>query len=120
MARLRKAVRRPVEAAGNMIDLIEKKRRTLAQLCQRFHVCRLDVFGSAAVGDFDESSSDLDFLVEFDESVADRRFDNYFELLRALQHLFGKPIDLVEPGGLKNPYFMRHVNETRKQLYVAP
>ncbi len=103
-----------------MIELIEKKRRTLVQLCQKFHVCRLDVFGSAAVGDFDEASSDLDFLVEFDEGVADRRFDNYFDLLRALQHLFGKPVDLVEPGGMENPYFIQHVNKTRKQLYVAP
>lgn len=102
-----------------MIELIEKKSQELAQLCQKYHVTRLDIFGSAAMDDFNESTSDLDFLVEFDESINDRRFDNYFDLLRALQHLFAIPVDLVEAGGLSNPFFIKQVNETRRQLYAA-
>jgi uncharacterized protein len=38
-------------------------------LCRRFHVRRLDVFGSAARGDFDPEHSDVDFIVEFDRSA---------------------------------------------------
>lgn len=102
-----------------MIKLIEKKSQELTQLCQRYHVSRLDIFGSAAMDDFDESTSDLDFLVEFDESVNDYRFDNYFDLLRALQDLYAKPVDLVEVGGLSNPFFIKQVNATRRQIYVA-
>lgn len=102
-----------------MEAFIEQNRQILADLCRKYHVSRLDVFGSAAVGDFDESSSDIDFLVEFNQTVNDRRFDNYFELLRELERLFGRTVDLVEPGGLRNPYFIRRVNETRKQVYAA-
>ena len=76
------------------------------------------MFGSAATGEF-EASSDIDFLVEFDDKVNNRRFDNYFDLHRALEKLFARPVDLVEPGGLRNPYFIRRVNETRKQVYVS-
>lgn len=101
-----------------MVSLIDKHRKALVDLCQKHHVRRLDVFGSAATGDFDRSS-DIDFLVEFDSKINPRRFDNYFDLYRALEQLFGRRIDLVEPGGLRNPYFIRRVNETRRQIYVS-
>ena len=101
-----------------MVSLIDKHHEALVALCRKYHVERLDVFGSAARGDF-VKSSDIDFLVEFDSEVTQRRFDNYFELHRALEKLFARPIDLVEPGGLRNPYFIRQVNQTRKQIYAA-
>lgn len=101
-----------------MVGLIERHLEALIELCREYHVKRLDVFGSAAAGDF-EDTSDIDFLVEFDSEVGRRRFDNYFDLHRALERLFARPIDLVEPGGLRNPYFIRQVNETRRQIYVS-
>ena len=45
--------------------LIEDKREPLNQLCKRFSVQRLELFGSASDGRFDRETSDLDFLVEF-------------------------------------------------------
>ncbi|UCF14357.1 MAG: nucleotidyltransferase domain-containing protein [Phycisphaerales bacterium] len=102
-----------------MVSLIDKNREALIKLCRAHHVRRLDVFGSAATDDFD-SSSDIDFLVEFEDTAAPRRFDNYFDLHRALEKLFARPIDLVEPGGLSNPYFIHQVNATRRQIYAAP
>ncbi len=101
-----------------MVSLIDKHREELIALCRKYHVERLDVFGSAASGDFIKSS-DIDFLVEFDSEVTPCRFDNYFNLHRALENLFARPVDLVEPGGLRNPYFIHQVNQTRKQIYAA-
>lgn len=101
-----------------MEKIIEDKQAQLHELCRRFHVSRLEVFGSASIGRLREDS-DLDFLVEFDDSVGSSRFDTFFELLESLKQLFGRPIDLVEPGGLSNPYFLKRVNETRRPLYVA-
>ncbi|MBN1806530.1 MAG: nucleotidyltransferase domain-containing protein [Sedimentisphaerales bacterium] len=101
-----------------MVSLIDEHSEELIALCRKYHVERLDVFGSAASGDF-VKSSDIDFLVEFNSDVAQSRFDNYFNLHRALEELFARPIDLVEPGGLRNPYFIRRVNQTRKQIYAA-
>ena len=101
-----------------MESVINEKKEQLAALCRRHGVKRLDVFGSAAEGDF-TSSSDIDFVVEFDDSVGDRRFDNFFELLEGLKRLFGRGVDLVEPGGLRNPYFIRRVEQTRREIYVG-
>ena len=101
-----------------MNSIIEEKKEQVVELCRKHYVSRLDVFGSAAVGDF-TPSSDVDLVVEFDDSVGRRRFDNFFELLDALKVLFGRSVDLVEPGGLRNPYFARRLQQTREPIYVA-
>jgi len=102
-----------------MTHIIEQNRAKLAELCKKYHVSELDVFGSAAAGDFNEQTSDIDLLVEFDSSVRVNRFDNFFALLEELQQLFNRPVDLVEPGGLKNPYFIDAVEKTRRNIYAA-
>ena len=101
-----------------MVSVIEDKMKELVGLCGRYHVSRLDVFGSVATEDM-HAASDLDFLVEFDAAVQDNRFDNFFAFQGALKSLFNRPVDLVEPGGLRNPYFIQSVNETRKVVYAA-
>ncbi len=97
---------------------IESYSIELPELCRRHYVKRLDIFGSAATGELKESS-DIDLLVEFDEEVNPRRFDNYFEFLRELEKLFGRHVDLVESGGLRNPYFIREVDATKRSIYAA-
>ncbi len=56
-----------------MIAEISSHREELQQLCRRFHVRRLDLFGSATGQEFDPARSDLDFLVEFDSPPAATR-----------------------------------------------
>ena len=102
-----------------MTTIIEQNRDKLIALCRKYHVAALDVFGSAATDTFDEKCSDVDLLVEFDGSVKARRFDNFFALQDELQRLLERRVDLVEPGGLRNPYFIESVEKTRKRLYAA-
>lgn len=102
-----------------MIDLLEQRRADLEELCRRYHVKTLEVFGSAADGSFDRARSDLDFLVEFLPEAAGRMFHGYFDLKEALQQLFGREVDLVMPGAIRNPYFLQAVNRQRKVLYAA-
>ena len=98
---------------------VEDKREELNQLCERFKIRRLELFGSAADGTFDPETSDLDFLVEFLPLNPGEHFDAYFGLLEALQALFQRRIDLVETGAMRNPYFIRRVNESRTTIYAA-
>ena len=62
-----------------MIDLIERRRSELEELCRRYHVKTLEVFGSAADGTFDAARSDLDFLVEFLPLGPGQLFDFFFD-----------------------------------------
>ena len=102
-----------------MTDIIEQNKTSLALLCKKYSVVSLDVFGSATTDDFNELTSDIDFLVEFDSSVKANRFDTFFALLDDLKKLFARPVDLVEPGGLRNPYFIESINRTRRRIYAA-
>jgi predicted nucleotidyltransferase len=62
-----------------MIAEISAHRQELEDLCRRFHVRRLDLFGSATGNDFDPARSDLDFLVEFDRRAPEAlSFDTFF------------------------------------------
>lgn len=102
-----------------MIDDIALHREELRALCRRFHVRRLDLFGSAARGDFDPARSDLDFLVEFNRSAPQHPFDAYFGLKEALGELFGRPVDLVEAGAVRNPYLKASIEQSRENVYAA-
>jgi hypothetical protein len=101
-----------------MHPVLENHRVELAELCRRFGVRRLDVFGSASTGAFDPARSDLDFLVEFDADPA-HLFDRYFALKESLEALYGRRVDLVTAGSLRNPYFIEAVNNTRQPMYAA-
>jgi len=98
---------------------IEQKREQLAELCRRFGVQRLAVFGSALREDFDPEHSDLDFVIEFGPLPAGGYADSYFGLLEALECLFGRPIDLVVESAIRNPYFRESVARTQALLYAA-
>ncbi len=97
---------------------LELDKGTIAALCRRFGVRRLSVFGSAATEAFDSERSDVDFLVEFDPDTANR-FDAYFGLKEELERLVGRPVDLVMPKSLDNPYFAASVERSRRDLYAA-
>ena len=101
-----------------MIAEISSHREELRELCRRFHVRRLDLFGSAAGDDFDPERSDLDFLVEFEPEGRDA-FKTYFGLKELLEALFGRSVDLVERSAIRNPYFKESVERSREPIFEA-
>lgn len=71
-----------------MIALLEEKRDEIAALCREFRIKRLDVFGSAATGELDSKTSDIDFLADlggYEPGVSGR----YLDFAEALEHLLG-------------------------------
>lgn len=93
-------------------------RAAIAAACERYGVRRLVLFGSAVTGRFDESTSDVDFVVEFHDDVQNR-LDAYFGLKESLEALLGHPVDLVSPVALENPYFAASVEEYGHEIYAA-
>jgi hypothetical protein len=101
-----------------MASVLDAHLAEIPELCRRYGVSRLELFGSAASGAFDPERSDLDFLVEFD-AVSSGLFDRYFGLKQSLEALYGRPVDLVTAGSLRNPYFLEAVNRSRQLLYAV-
>lgn len=102
-----------------MIAIIEDQRSQVAELCRRLRVRRLELFGSAARDDFDPTRSDIDVLVEFEPDSSVPALEAYFGLKEALEALFGRRVDLVMPGAIKNPYIKADIDRSRRLLYAA-
>lgn len=93
----------------------------IAEACRRFHVRRLDLFGSAATGrGFDPDRSDADFLVSFEAMDSRQYIDAYHGLLETLEALTNRPVDLLTDGSIKNPYLRRQIESERRPLFLAP
>lgn len=102
-----------------MIDAVERNRDRIADLCRRHGVKRLDLFGSAAGGDFDAAESDVDFFYEFDPGNSGSVADRFFGLLDDLEALFGRSVDLVSAKDARNRCFLAVANQHRVALYAA-
>lgn len=94
----------------------ETHRKELAAICARFGVRRLELFGS---GTRSASPRDLDFLVDLGDRSPGEYASAYFELRERLEALFARPVDLVTPPGLANPYFRQRVEQEKTLLYAA-
>ncbi|CAN5152037.1 nucleotidyltransferase family protein [soil metagenome] len=102
-----------------MHPLIEQRRSGIAELCRRYHVRRLEVFGSVARGsDFDPERSDIDFLVEFDPQHGTPSLSAFFKFQEKLVSLLGRPVDLVMEGSVRNPYVRAEIQRSRVPVYA--
>ncbi len=98
---------------------IDDHRAALGELCRRYRVRRLFLFGSAVREDFDPARSDVDLLVEFGPLPPGGYADAYFGLREALEELFGRDVDLVALSAVRNPYVKADIERTRALLYAA-
>ena len=103
-----------------MNPLIQQNLSQVADLCGRFGVEALDVFGSAASDAPLTPPNDLDFLVEFSQADSGSLFHRYFGLMEALEQLFDRKIDLVSAVASTNPYFIASVNQSLQPVYASP
>ncbi len=88
----------------------------LAELCRRYWVRELSVFGSAARGEM-RPDSDIDLLVEVlpDAEVG---LAEHAGLMLELEKLLGRKVDLVSKNGLK-PRIRPYVLADAQLLYAA-
>ena len=103
-----------------MIELVERQVEKLNELCAEHKVKELYLFGSAATDEFDEKSSDLDFVVEFTDAIDTIDFaDYYFSFLDGLKTLFEGDVDLLSYTSLKNDVIIQQIEDTKVQLYAT-
>lgn len=91
----------PNITTGNHIlthDMVAVSIQTNLISIKAFGIKSLELFGSVARNEA-TSSSDLDFLVEFEGPAT---FDRYMDLKFFLEDLFDRPIDLVTKRALKS------------------
>ena len=88
----------------------------IADLCRRYHICRLALFGSAVRGDGDEAS-DIDVLVEFEPAHVPGLA--FFRIERELSAVLGRRVDLNTRGFLCD-HIRDEVLREAEDIYAAP
>ncbi len=89
----------------------------LAELCRRYHVVTLELFGSRAKGAA-RPDSDVDLLVTFEEGQTPGL--EFFGLALDLEALFGHPVDLFTRASIErspNPIKRQSILATTERLY---
>jgi uncharacterized protein len=89
----------------------------IEDLCRRWQVKELALFGSVLREDF-TPDSDIDVLVTFAPENRRSLFD-LVDMQDELAALLGHNVDLVTRGGLRNPYRRHEILTTRRVLYAA-
>ena len=96
------------------IDISESR---LTELCRKWKVKELSLFGSILRDDF-KPSSDVDVLVSFDPAAPWNLWD-LMEMKEQLEALFGRSVDLVEKEALRNPWRKRRILNSYEVVYAA-
>lgn len=94
----------------------EVDRSSLTELCRRYGIKELSLFGSAVRGEM-RPESDLDVMVEFEPGVRTGLI-KFESLVEELESLAGRRVDLVTKRGLK-PWVRPQVLKDARVIYAA-
>lgn len=98
------------------MNLLEKNRALIHELCRKYHVENLYVFGSILTNKF-EKESDVDLIVTFKPIELKTYADNYFDLKFSLEDLLNRKVDLLEEKALKNPFLIESIDSNKVLIY---
>ena len=102
-----------------MNAILSDHAREIAELCARYQVLRLEAFGSVVGADFDAASSDVDLIAVFATPREPGYADRYMDFAQALESLFGRKVDLLTPGAIRNQRFAETIKQQAIPIYDA-
>lgn len=98
------------------MSIIESNINKIKDLCAKHKVSELFVFGSVLTNKF-AKSSDIDFVVAFNDINLYDYADNYFDLKSSLEKLLQRPVDLLEDRAIKNPFLRKSIDSSKQIVY---
>lgn len=100
-----------------MTPLTTQQIARLADVCRRWGIVELSVFGSLVRSEH-TPESDADVLARFRSGVS-YDLDDFESMTSDLSEIFGRKVDLVPDHAVRNPYIRREIEATRQVLYAA-
>ena len=97
-------------------EVLQKSKKRIAEICRRYQIRELSLFGSQIRGDF-SAASDFDFLVEFQPEAVIGFIELGF-IQEELEKIVETPVDLVPKDGLKK-LIRQQVLEESEIIYAA-
>ena len=93
----------------------------IREICRKYDVTELSVFGSVLRDDF-SPDSDVDFLVVFRDNDAGPWAGKFMYMEEELSPLLGRPVDVVDKGGVeqsRNYIRRKQILGSAEVIYVA-
>lgn len=106
-----------VDGGEIMPPNINIKMNTIKAFCIKWKIIEFSLFGSV-LGNESRPDSDVDVLVAFSKDVRWDLFD-LVEMREELKTMFGREIDLLEEGTIRNPFREHAIMTSREVLYAA-
>lgn len=104
------------------MTLITDNLQRLRELCEKYKVSKLYVFGSILTDRFNEDS-DVDFSVYFNaKEINDNKLDwaeIFFGFIEELETLLGRKVDLIDERYIRNKYFRQQLDDTKRLIYAS-
>jgi len=101
----------------NFPNEIENERDKLFELCNKYRVIRLFVFGSLLNGNFNSETSDIDLIVELENLPPVEKGEILMKFWSELEELFSRKVDLLTEKSFKNSYLKNEIENSKFLLY---
>jgi len=98
------------------MKVIDQHINQIVLLCEINKVRTLFAFGSVTTDKF-RADSDIDFIVDIDDSDPISYSDKYFNLKFQLEEILKRQIDLLEQKSIRNKFLMSEIERTKVQIY---
>lgn len=98
-------------------DEISKRKNDFLGLCISHKVKYLYAFGSSTTDQFDPLMSDIDLIVEIEESDPINKGEAIMSLWDRFESFFNRKVDLLTEASLKNPFLINSINKSKVLIY---
>jgi predicted nucleotidyltransferase len=89
----------------------------IREFCEKWGIVEFALFGSVVRDDFGPES-DIDVMVRFDPARRPLGYD-YVGVQLKLQELFGRSVDMLEFGPIRNPFRRASIRRDLATIYAA-
>jgi len=96
---------------------IELPMKQIEEFCRKYGVEEFSLFGSVLRDDF-SPESDVDVMLKFKPNHG-FTFDNTPDIQEELEKMFGRRVDVIEKGRIRNPFRRHAIMNSYRVVYAA-
>lgn len=97
----------------NLKESIQRKLAEFLLLCKSHNVKTIYAFGSSVNTNFNDETSDFDFLIEIESDDPIVRGENLLSIWDKLEELLQRKVDLLTNSSIRNPVLKRSIDSTK-------
>jgi len=99
------------------MEILNQHLDKIKKLCEFNRVISLFAFGSVTTNKFGPES-DIDLVVEIDDTDPISYSDKYFNLKFQLEEILKRQVDLLESRAIRNRFLKSEIDQTKVQIYA--